>query len=210
MSGWVGSACFLGAYLLGSVSFSFLVVRRLRGDDVRRLGSGNAGATNVLRTTGAAAAVAVLALDVAKGFAPVAVCKLLGLPLWLQAAAGCAAVAGHVFPLYHGFRGGKGVATAAGALAGLALGALLVGIGLFALVVLATHIVSLGSILATIALPLAWWGGGALAWWPAPSPGALAWVVAMAGLVLFRHRRNVSRLLRGEEPRLGGGREAKT
>jgi glycerol-3-phosphate acyltransferase PlsY len=209
VSGWVGGAFFIASYLLGSISFSFLVVRRLRGADVRQLGSGNAGATNVLRTTGAPAALAVLLLDVAKGFVPVALCRLLDLPPWLQAAAGCAAVAGHVFPLYHGFRGGKGVATAAGALAGLAAGALIVGAGIFAIVVLATRLVSLGSMLGTVAVPVAWWWGGTLGWWPAPTPGGLTWIVVMAAIVLFRHRANLERLLRGEERRLDFGRESK-
>jgi len=199
----VGLAFFLGAYLLGSVSFSLLVVRRLRGDDVRQIGSGNAGATNVLRTTGRAAAMAVLILDISKGLLPVALTRAVGMPDWLQAAVGFAAVAGHIFPLYHGFRGGKGVATAAGALALNAGGALLVGVGLFAILVLVTRIVSLGSILATTSVPLAWWLGGRLGWWGMPSTGSVAWIAAMAAIVLYRHRANIKRLLRGEESRLG-------
>lgn len=195
--------CVLGAYFLGSVSFSFLVVRRLRGDDVRKIGSGNAGATNVLRTTGRMAALVVLILDVSKGLVPVVLAKVAGLPAWVQAAAGFAAVAGHIFPLYHGFRGGKGVATAAGALAPNAGGALLLGLGLFAVVVLISRIVSLGSILATASVPIAWWMGGALGWWAPPTSGSLAWVAGMAAIVLYRHRANLRRLLRGEENRLG-------
>lgn len=197
----------LGAYLLGSVSFSFLVVRRLRGDDVRQLGSGNAGATNVLRTTGGSAALLVLLLDMAKGWIVVMVCRELGLSQAALTAAGCAAVAGHAFPVYHGFRGGKGVATAAGVLAGLEVGTLLIGLGVFALTVAVSRIVSLGSVLATLAAPLAWWGGGALGWWEVPTTASLAWAALMAGLILIRHRENLVRLARGTERRLHGREE---
>jgi len=197
----------LGAYLLGSVSFSFLVVRRLRGDDVRQLGSGNAGATNVLRTTGGAAAFAVLVLDMAKGWIAVMVCRELGLSQSALAAAGCAAVAGHAFPVYHGFRGGKGVAAAAGVLAALETGTLVICLGIFIVVVAATRIVSLGSMLGTLAAPIVWWGGGVLGWWDSPTTPSLAWAALMAGLILLRHRKNLVRMAHGTERRLQGREE---
>lgn len=199
-------ALLLGAYLLGSVSFGLLLVRRTRGIDVRSTGSGNPGATNALRAAGPAVGVTVLALDIAKGFLPVAAGRAVEVPERGLAWIGAAAVVGHVFPLWHRFRGGKGVATAAGALTALAPWPMLAAFVLFLVTVASTRIVSLGSVLAALSAPLFWAVGGRLGWWSPPPTMALAGCVAISLLVLWRHQDNLRRLSRGEEPRLGGAR----
>lgn len=198
------AALLVAAYVLGSISFGLLIVRRIRGIDVRSTGSGNPGATNALRAAGPAVGVAVLALDVAKGFLPVAAGRAIEVPVRGLAWVGAAAVLGHVFPLWHRFRGGKGVATAAGALVALAPRPTLVAFALFAVTVAATRIVSLGSVLAALSAPLAWIGGARLGWWSPPDATALTGCVAISLLVIWRHRANLIRLAKGEEPRLGG------
>ena len=142
-----------GAYLLGSVSWSVVIVKLLQGLDVRTMGSGNAGATNVLRAAGKKAGVAVLALDVVKGITAVAVPRALDAPPAVVSGAAVAVVVGHVFPVFFGFRGGKGVATAAGALGTLAPPAMALGLVVFLVVVAWKRYVSLGSIVTAGALP---------------------------------------------------------
>ncbi len=190
----------LACYLLGSISFAVLLVRLFKGVDVRQLGSGNAGATNVLRTSGKRLAVATLLLDVAKG--ALAVFLMRGVtydPRWLGAAA-VAAVLGHMFPVFFRFRGGKGVATAVGAYLVLAPLGVLVVMAVFFAVVGLTRIVSLGSITAACLLPLV------LHLFRAPDATVVA-AAALTFLVLFSHRANVRRLLAGTEHRLGERKE---
>lgn len=191
------------AYLLGSLSFSLIVVRLLTGTDIRESGSGNAGATNVLRTAGRWPAVVVLFLDIGKGALAVWLARWAEVPdPWVGAAA-VAAVAGHIFPALHRFRGGKGVATVTGALGSLdplpALFSILVFFGLAT----TTRYVSLGSIVGTAIFPLAAWLAGRLGW-TAPAP---TWLLICASLVtvliVVRHRSNIRRLLAGTEHRLG-------
>jgi glycerol-3-phosphate acyltransferase PlsY len=185
------------AYLLGSVSFSILVVRLIAGKDIRQEGSGNAGATNVLRNHGAKAGIVVALFDVAKGAAAVwAMRAVTGDPRYLAAAA-VAVVLGHVFPVFFRFHGGKGVATTVGAFLVLAPGATAAVIGLFAVVVALTRYVSLGSILAATALPPV-----ALFLFRVPDPEALA-AGAVALLVLFKHLENLKRLAAGTERKVG-------
>lgn len=185
------------AYLLGSVPFAIVLVRLFRGVDVRTQGSGNAGATNVLRTAGKALAVGTMVLDVGKGVAAVFLMKAVTLDArWLGAAA-VAAVLGHVFPVWFSFRGGKGVATAIGSFAVLAPGAVLAVVVAFVLVVAATRYVSLGSITAACLLPLAM-----RALLQAPDAEVVA-AVATTLLLLVSHRSNIKRLLGGTERRLG-------
>jgi acyl phosphate:glycerol-3-phosphate acyltransferase len=185
------------AYLLGSVSFAVLIVRAVTGKDIRAEGSGNAGATNVLRGHGKKLALLVALLDVAKGAAAVLLMRLVTAdPAW-TAAAGLAAVLGHVFPIFYGFRGGKGVATAVGAFLVLAPLAVLCCLGVFVLVVALTRYVSLGSVISLALLsPVA----GLL--FHASRP-----VVTAAGLtalvVLLKHLGNLKRIARGEERKLG-------
>jgi glycerol-3-phosphate acyltransferase PlsY len=186
------------SYLLGSVSFAYLA-GRVRGLDLRQHGSGNLGATNVLRTLGAPAAVIVLALDLLKGVASV-----LLLPRgtgavggWVPVACGLAAIAGHVWPVFLGWRGGKGVATAAGVFGALAPLPFVVALGAFALVVAVSRYMSLGSLTAALVLPVAM----ALVY----GPGHPLFFVSLgvAGFVFWTHRTNLDRLRRGVEPRLG-------
>jgi acyl phosphate:glycerol-3-phosphate acyltransferase len=196
MTTGIGVGVVLGAYLLGSISFSYLIVKAREGMDVRTVGSGNAGATNVLRASGKGPAAAVLLLDMTKGVLAVAVAR------WLQAtppvvgAAAVAVVLGHVFPVFLGFRGGKGVATSAGALGALAPAAMLFTLLVFVLVVSWKRYVSLGSMAAAAAFPL-------LAWAGRRDPSLIAASAAIALVIVVKHRTNLRRLLRGAEPRLG-------
>lgn len=195
----------VAAYLLGSISFSVLVVRLLKGIDVRTIGSGNAGATNVLRAAGKGPAVVTLLLDVGKGVAPVLVARGLGGEAWLVGLVAVAVVVGHVYPVYFGFRGGKGVATAGGALFALDWRPTLAALGVFLLVLAWRRIVSLGSISAAASLPVAVLLAGLLGWLGEP-PSWLALLLGtllIAALVIFKHRENLSRLRAGTEPRLG-------
>ncbi len=192
-----------GAYLLGAVSWSLLVVRVLKGFDVRTAGSGNAGATNVLRTAGTVPALAVLVLDVAKGVVPVLGLRALAAPGPVVGAAAVAAVVGHVFPVYHSFRGGKGVATATGAMVALAPPPALVAALVFAVVAAATRYVGLASITAVGLYPLLVFAAGRAGWIAPPAAWLLASAAAVALLVIAAHRDNISRLLAGTEHRLG-------
>jgi glycerol-3-phosphate acyltransferase PlsY len=185
------------AYLLGSISFAVLLVRASTGRDIRSEGSGNAGATNVLRAHGKALGLAVAALDIAKGAGAVLLMRLVTGDPRYAAAAGFAAVLGHVFPAFHGFRGGKGVATAVGAFAVLAPLATLVCVAVFIVVVALTGYVSVGSMVAIVLLPPV---AGALFHASTPIVAAAA---ATAVLVVLKHRENLRRLAAGTERRLG-------
>lgn len=191
------------SYLLGSLSWSVVVVRALRRVDVRGLGSGNPGATNVLRTSGRWPALLVLALDIAKGVVPVRVAQALDAPQAIAAGAGLAAIAGHVFPLFFGFRGGKGVATGFGVFVGLFPFAGVAALALFVTVALATRYVSLASMVAAFLVPLLAYGFARLELAPPVSAETLALAAAGSALVLFRHRTNLARLRTGTERRLG-------
>ena len=182
-------------YLAGSVPFAFLLARRA-GIDVRVAGSGNVGAANVLRTTGAWRGVAVMALDVAKGVAAVLLVNPVAGGAPLAALAGAAAVVGHIYPVWLRFHGGKGVAVAAGVFSVLSPVATAVAAGLFLFTVWLTRYISLGSIAATLALPpVAWWAG---------APRAVVAAAAGTGaLILFRHRANLRRLRSGTERKVG-------
>ena len=184
-------------YLLGSMSFAVLLVRRATGKDIRTEGSGNAGATNVLRAHGKGLALAVAALDIAKGAAAVLLVRTVTADPRYAAAAGFAAVLGHVFPIFYGFRGGKGVATAVGAFLALAPLATLVCIAVFVAVVAATRYVSLGSVIAIVLLPPV--AGGLF---HAPTP-VVAAAAATAVLVVLKHRENLKRLANRTERKLG-------
>lgn len=182
-------------YAVGSIPFAFLVGRIATGVDLRRAGSGNLGAANALRTGGVAVALTVLALDMVKGACSVLLASRLAPGEAAPALAGFAAVVGHIYPVWLRFRGGKGVATAAGAFSVLSPLALAAAAAVFVVSVWLTRYVSLGSILATLALgPLAWWTG-------APSIVVMT-AVAVGLLVVFRHRANIGRLRRGVERRL--------
>jgi glycerol-3-phosphate acyltransferase PlsY len=202
MSAWEGIRIVAGAYLLGSISFSYLIVKLVKGRDVRTVGSGKAGATNVLRTAGKAAGAAALLLDCGKGVAAVAGAGALGAPSAVVGAAAAAVVVGHVFPLFFGFRGGKGVATAAGALGALAPGVLAIGMAVFVVVVAWKRYISLGSIVAAASFPLLLAAGWLLGWLRPPGGGPVAASFFIAALVLAKHAANLDRLRRGVEPRI--------
>lgn len=188
----------LAGYLLGSVSFAVLLVRWRTGRDIRSEGSGNAGATNVLRMYGKALAILVALLDVGKAAAAVSLVRLVTADPRYAAAAGFAAILGHVFPIYYGFRGGKGVATAVGAFLALTPFAMLVCLALFLLIVALSRYVSLGSVLSIVLLPLV-----AGLFFHAPHAVLVA-AASTSVLVVFKHLENLKRLARGEERKLGG------
>ena len=184
------------AYLVGGIPFAFLLARRGSGADVRDIGSGNLGTTNVWRTCGKSTALAVLVLDVSKGSAAVLLARSMGADAAIQAVVAGGVVTGHVFPVWLKFRGGRGVATACGAFAVLAPVATLLAVATFALVVGTTRYVSLGSVTASLVLaPLVYLTA-------ADSSVALAAAV-VAVLVVWRHTPNMTRLLNGRERRLG-------
>ncbi len=200
---FVGAAV-IGAYLLGAVSFSYVIVRVLHGIDIRTVGSGNAGATNVLRTAGRAPALLALLLDVGKGAAAVGLLRSLGAGPATVALAAVAAVLGHIYPIWMGFRGGKGVATALGTLALLVPRPTLLLGAVFVVLVAIFRYVSLGSVAAAAAAPLAVWLGWRLGWVPDEALRPFLGATAVIGAVIvLKHRENLQRLARGTESRLG-------
>lgn len=188
------------AYLLGSIATSVWVGQWFYGKDVREYGSGNAGATNTFRVLGAKAGIPVLLIDVLKGWAAVQ------LPHWLggvpnstdfQLILGISSVLGHVFPVYIGFRGGKGIATLLGVLIGVHAGAAGCAMLTFVLVFVTSRYVSLSSILASIAFPV--W---IVSLYPGAPKSLIVFAITVAVLVVLTHKRNIERLLKGEEGRV--------
>jgi glycerol-3-phosphate acyltransferase PlsY len=184
------------AYALGSIPFALLLARRWGARDLRRIGSGNLGATNVWRTMGVTPGVLVAVLDIGKGAAGVFIAERLGGGATASAAAGVAAVVGHIYPVWLGFRGGKGVATSCGVFAVLTPVAVLPSLAVFLVVVLVSKYISVGSVMASLALPPIAYATGS----PSSSVAAAAGV---ASLIVFRHRSNLRRVLAGTERRLG-------
>jgi acyl phosphate:glycerol-3-phosphate acyltransferase len=185
----------VAAYLIGSIPFALILARRW-GADLRRVGSGNLGATNVMRASGVTAGVVVALLDMGKGAISVWLAERIGDGAGLPAAAGLAAIVGHVYPVWLRFRGGKGVATACGVFSVLTPLALPPALAIFATVVWLTKYISLGSVLASLALP-------PLAYALGSPASAVVAAMAAASLIVFRHRSNVGRLRTGTERRLG-------
>lgn len=185
----------VAAYLLGSVPSGF-IFGRLVGVDVRRTGSGNIGATNVARVLGKGVGLLTLIADVAKGLVPVLLARWLSMEDWLIAGIAAAAFLGHLYPVFLRFQGGKGVATALGAMLAIAWPATLVLVFVFAGVVLSSRRVSLASITAATAAPFVLWA----LFYP---PAFIALGMFLASMIILRHRDNISRLLAGSEPRFG-------
>ena len=186
----------LAAYLIGSIPFALLMARRWSAADLRLVGSGNLGAANVMRTSGVTAGVLVALLDMAKGAASVWLADRFTTNAVAPAAAGVAAIVGHIYPVWLRFRGGKGVATACGVFSLLTPMAVPPALAIFLGTVWLTKYISLGSVLASLALsPLAYATGS-------PS-AAVAAAGAAAALIIFRHRSNVARLRAGTERRMG-------
>ncbi len=188
-------AAVLVAYVLGSVPFAYLLARR-RGIDLREVGSGNVGASNVLRTSGAPQAVLAMCLDAAKGSVAVVVANGLTTGTATPVAAGLASVIGHIYPVWLGFRGGKGVATAAGVFAVLAPLAVAIASAVFVVSVWISRYISVGSIAAAVAL------AATAAASEAPAP-VVAGACIAALIVMHRHRGNIARVMAGTERRVG-------
>jgi acyl phosphate:glycerol-3-phosphate acyltransferase len=182
-------------YAFGSVPFAFILARRA-GIDVRVAGSGNVGAANVLRTTGMPLGVMVMALDILQGVATVLLASALEGTAPAMAAAGAAAIVGHIYPVWLRFHGGKGVAVAAGVFCVLAPVATVAAAAVFLLVVWGTRVISLGSIAATVTLP-------AVALMSGASSSVAAAAVGSGALILFRHRANLRRIASGTAQRMG-------
>lgn len=198
----------LVSYLLGSLPFGFLMVKLLRGVDLRTIGSGNIGATNAMRVLGKPLGLLAFLLDFAKGLVPVlvfapALARSSAAEIDLAVLCGGAAACGHVWPVFLRFRGGKAVATGCGALIGLDPVVFLVGGGVWLVTLAATRYAGLASMAMGLAFPLA-------AWWRAAT-GAGPWSVvagasALTLLILVRHRSNMARMLAGTEPKIGSKR----
>jgi len=193
------------AYLLGSIPFGYLLVRIFRHEDVRSIGSGNIGATNVARSGAKGLGIATLILDALKGFTAVIIAQHIGVHAGFPAAyeiAVCAAVAavvGHCFPVWLGFRGGKGVATALGVFFALVpITTVLYLLAVFVVVVLFTRYVSLASIIAAVSFPLL-----ALLHAPTRTPIIVVGYIVIPIIVIAKHHGNIRRLLNGTENRFG-------
>ena len=183
-------------YLLGSMPNGYLAGRWLKGIDLRQCGSGSTGATNVLRNVGKGPALVVFLLDVGKGALAVLLAKSFGLNDWVQVLAGLAALAGHIWPVWLGWKGGKAVATGLGMFLGLAWPVGLACFGLFMAVICISRIVSLSSVVAAIGLPVLMVLAGA-------GGASISVSVVASVLVLWRHRSNIERLIAGTEPKIG-------
>jgi glycerol-3-phosphate acyltransferase PlsY len=196
----------VAAYLLGSIPFGLLFAKLFGGGDVRKSGSGNIGATNVARVAGPIPAILTLLFDVVKGAAPVWLAARLSneSATWMTIAA-LAALLGHCFPIWLNFRGGKGVATAAGAFLVLCPAALLGSVILFLLVVFFWRYVSLASISAAAAMPLLIY----FLWAPHHAPPMIVTfgALAAAGIIVYKHDANIQRLAQGEEPKFSFGKK---
>lgn len=204
------------SYLIGSIPTSIIVARKARGIDIRHYGSGNAGGTNVIRVLGWKPGLFVIALDMAKGMiATMLVARLMEGPIpfsnatpfddftVVQIIAGCSAILGHVWTVFAGFKGGKGIATAGGMLIGIAPVEVAVSFGVFAIVFLITHYVSLGSLSAAVAFPLTMFFRENIFMVDVPGYGTLIFFsIGISLLIVYTHRTNIIRLLRGTENRI--------
>jgi acyl phosphate:glycerol-3-phosphate acyltransferase len=208
------------SYLLGSIPTSIIVARKARGIDIRHYGSGNAGGTNVIRVLGWKAGVFVILLDIAKGMvATMLVARLMQGPIpfsnatpfddftVVQIIAGCSAILGHIWTVFAGFKGGKGIATAGGMLIGIAPVEVAVSFGVFAVVFLLTHYVSLGSLSAAVAFPLTMFFRENIFMVDVRGYGTLIFfAIGIALLIIFTHRSNITRLVQGTENRISSDR----
>jgi glycerol-3-phosphate acyltransferase PlsY len=183
------------AYLVGSIPFSFLVARR-RGIDLRVAGSGNVGAANVFRTSGIVMGVTAMCLDAAKGVVAVLLAERMTADTVVPIAAGVASIVGHIYPVWLGFRGGKGVATAAGVFAVVAPTAFAIATVVFVIAVSATRYVSVGSLAGAVTI--------AVVTLLSDVPPALTTAAVLTTmLIIHRHRENLTRLIAGTERRVG-------
>lgn len=212
------------SYLIGSIPTSIIVARVAKGIDIRQYGSGNAGGTNVIRVLGWKLGVFVILMDMAKGLVSTMVIARLmygSIPFEnktpfddftvVQIIAGCAAILGHVWTLFAGFRGGKGIAAAGGMLLGIAPVEVAVAFGVFAIVLLASHYVSLGSLSAAVAFPLTMFCRQNLFFVEIEGYHTLIFFsIAISLLIVYTHRSNIKRLLKGTENRMRFSRRRQT
>ena len=204
---WFAVLLFVPGYVIGSISSGYLVGKVYRNVDLRRVGSGSTGATNTLRSLGPGAALLVALLDILKGVAAVWLAKVLGpatadVSMLAQGAAAIGAVAGHCWPLLLHGRGGRGVAVGFGAIMLIATQAWVVSVVGFVLGLVVTRIVSVAS-LSAVAGALLGYAVLTVTGIIAPHGGAVAFMLIAATIIVYRHRANIDRLLRGAEPRLG-------
>ncbi len=186
------------SYVLGSIPTGFLWAKS-RGIDIRKVGSGNIGATNVMRTLGRGPGIAVLVIDALKGFLPVWIAPLVFSnvdPLWLRITCCVFVVAGHNWTCWLKFKGGKGVATSAGALLAFLTLPLLCGLGVWLIVFGIWRYVSLASISAAVVVPVA-------AWFPQSDPRLFMFTAVVCAVIIYKHKSNIQRLLAGTENRIG-------
>jgi glycerol-3-phosphate acyltransferase PlsY len=202
----ITSAFVLGAYLLGSVPFGLVLARAFAGTDVRQMGSGNIGASNVARTAGKGVGVLTLILDAAKAAVPMLIAKGVlartggASPQAWAVAVGLAAFLGHIYPVWLGFRGGKGVATALGMFLVIAPVPALVGVAVFALAYGLTRVAAVGSLAATVVCCAGTLVQAFTAYGPHAMRTAVPWAaLAVTVLIALRHRSNIARLLQGTE-----------
>ena len=182
-------------YFIGALPTGLVLVRVLRGEDIRKYGSGNIGTVNVLRVAGPAVAAAVLLVDVLKGLVPVLLALRAGVAPWAVVAAGLAAIAGHNWSPFLGFRGGKGIATSFGVLAALSLPAAFLAAVVWLVAVAITRFASLGSLLAVVSVPVALWR-------LRTPPEYVAFGLIASLFAIYRHRSNIQRLVAGTELRI--------
>lgn len=199
----------IAAYLLGSLSFAVIISRFMRLDDPRSYGSGNPGATNVLRSGNRIAALLTLLFDALKGWVAILLVRLLSVGLGLgelnpnaEAIAGIGAFLGHLFPIFFRFQGGKGVATAAGVLLGWAYPVGLLTLATWLAVALVLRYSSLAALVAALACAPIYYMGRYTNWWHMRPPILVACCM-MAALLIWRHKLNIQRLLKGQESRIG-------
>ena len=193
------SLCLIFGYLFGSLNFA-IIYSKLKGDDIRNHGSGNAGATNVLRTYGKGAAAIVFLLDILKGVIAVMITRIFFDDMLYDCASALGAVLGHNFPFYYGFKGGKGVATSLAVLLVLHYPTALIAMATFIIVVLTTKYVSLSSILAALAAM-----AGAFILFKVDVFSIFCLIIG--SLCIYRHRSNIKRLIKGTESKLGQKRK---
>lgn len=195
------------SYLLGAVPFGYIITRLKTGEDIREKGSGNIGATNALRTQGAAVGIATFVLDIAKAAAPVLAARYISASPWLPAAAGACAIVGHCYPVYIGFRGGKGAASGFGAFIVIAPMATLLAVAIFILELITVGYVSVGSIIGALVFSASLW---AFHFWKGSYDLTTCVIGTLLSLLLiWRHRSNIRNLLAGKENKMWRGDDKK-
>lgn len=194
----------VGSYLVGAIPFGYLLAKVRTGQDIRTQGSGNIGATNVMRTQGKLFGLLTLLLDFGKAALCVYLCRRFGTQPWMASAGGCLAIVGHCYPVYIGFRGGKGVASALGAFVFLSPAAALGALVVWVLEIVILRWVSLGSILACLAFSGFLFLFRGLLHWEGYDLATCLLGTATALLIIYRHKSNISNLLKGTEQKIWG------